>query len=288
MNTHRQDSDASESRGERFIRLFIPAQRRIYGFILSLVPSRSDADDLMQETGSTLWRMFDDYRDGTDFAAWALAVARIEVMRHRQRMGRSKLKFDSDVLDVLADDATAMADTLDDRREEVFGWVDVRDGQVGPKTRDYDGDGAYDLRYDPSARDASGRPAWPNIGGVCRAPVHAMQRPRWAVGQHAAPNPIIQDESHDEFGLPFLDQPDPPLHPEVEALSGSAARWEAYSRGDPTPRLESANRSWFRLYRESPATFIVTCGGGGTQGFADWPRERRTCSVGARLPSMMP
>jgi len=124
MNTHRQDSDASESRGERFIRLFIPAQRRIYGFILSLVPSRSDADDLMQETGSTLWRMFDDYRDGTDFAAWALAVARIEVMRHRQRMGRSKLKFDSDVLDVLADDATAMADTLDDRREALERCLD--------------------------------------------------------------------------------------------------------------------------------------------------------------------
>jgi hypothetical protein len=34
--------------------------------------------------------------------------------------------------------------------------------------------------------------------------------------------------------------------------------------------VDSADRSWFRVYREGPATFIVTCGAGGTQGFRDW------------------
>jgi len=118
------ESKSSESRGERFIRLFIPAQRRIYGFILSLIPSRADADDLMQETGSTLWRKFDEYRDGTDFAAWALAVARIEVLRYRQRAGRSHLRFDSDVMETLVDDAAAITAELSDRREALEQCLD--------------------------------------------------------------------------------------------------------------------------------------------------------------------
>jgi hypothetical protein len=28
--------------------------------------------------------------------------------------------------------------------------------------------------------------------------------------------------------------------------------------------------SWFRVFRDGPATFIITCGAGATQGFRDW------------------
>lgn len=109
--------------------------------------------------------------------------------------------------------------------QECFGWVDVRDGQVGPKTLDYDGrqefqvervwvaslkgyrwraktvGGAadptpgpsFDLRFDPRPVENDGvedRPAWPAIHGVVRAPLAVPERPPFAIRLDATPNPI--------------------------------------------------------------------------------------------------
>jgi RNA polymerase sigma-70 factor (ECF subfamily) len=52
-----------------FGRLFVRYQSRIYGFIRSLVVHRDDAEDLLQETASVLWRKFGEFRPGSDFLA---------------------------------------------------------------------------------------------------------------------------------------------------------------------------------------------------------------------------
>jgi len=103
--------------GETFMRLFLASERRIYGYILSLVPNRADADDLFQETGAVLWRKFTEYQSGTDFAAWALRIARIEVLRHRQRFARGKVTFSGPLIEQLADDLEARREPADDRAE---------------------------------------------------------------------------------------------------------------------------------------------------------------------------
>ncbi len=66
-------SSSSLQRGERFMRLLLANQQRIYGLILALVPNWNDADDIMQETSAVMWAKFDDYEAGTDFAAWGYA-----------------------------------------------------------------------------------------------------------------------------------------------------------------------------------------------------------------------
>lgn len=131
--------------------------------------------------------------------------------------------------------------------EEAYGWVDVRDGQVGPK----DCTGA--------ALWAAGR--WPAPGTHARCPMHAQVRPPDAVQPDAAPNRMVSDPADPLFGLPLLRRPDPlPV----------AATWAEFRAGDPTPRPESANRSWFRVHRDGPATFVVTVGAGASEGFKDW------------------
>ena len=56
------DDDAdSVERGEcdsteRFLALLMSNQRRVHAFILSLVPNRNDADDLLQESIVVMWR----------------------------------------------------------------------------------------------------------------------------------------------------------------------------------------------------------------------------------------
>jgi hypothetical protein len=65
--------------------------------------------------------------------------------------------------------------------------------------------------------------------------------------------------------------------------------WPAFIQGDPIPRAESLNQSWFRLYRELPSdhdndgipyfdrvplrghgVFIIACGAGGSLGYRFW------------------
>ena len=70
---------------EQFMRLFLQSERRILGFILSLVPNLSDAEDLMQETCSIMWSKIDQFEPGTDFTAWGISIARYRVLTYRRK-----------------------------------------------------------------------------------------------------------------------------------------------------------------------------------------------------------
>ncbi len=182
---------------------------------------------------------------------------------------------------------TVFPNDADNRvREETFGWVDVRDGQVGPKTLDYDGEGDFDLRYDPTPRlhvsnDGSisfSRPDWPAIGGICRAAMYRWTRPPFAISPTIAPNQIdVSDPSDPAFGVPLLRNPDPvpwvdgaqPPQPEDIFTSGGVD-FLTHRRGDPRPVAGSMQRAWFRIRRDGPDTFTITVGAGGTLGFRDW------------------
>lgn len=97
-----------------FGRLFVQHQSRIYGFIRSLVVHRADAEDLLQETASVLWRKFDEFRPGSNFLAWALQVARFQVMYFRQRQKRDVLQFSDKFVDAVGADTIAGSDRLGD------------------------------------------------------------------------------------------------------------------------------------------------------------------------------
>src|SRR6266403_6118656 len=90
-------------------------QRRIFSYIYTLVPDRYDAEDLLQETSLVICEKFDAFEEGTDFVAWACQIAYWRIRYSRQKFARSKVLFDQDILDVVAQTASAMADELDER-----------------------------------------------------------------------------------------------------------------------------------------------------------------------------
>ncbi len=153
------------------------------------------------------------------------------------------------------------------RNAEAYGWIDVRDGSIGPKLR-----GASDPSVGVVPAGVSltpvleaSRPSlsrWPAIGAAMRAPMAAMVRPPMAIRAVAATNAIGNDASDAAtFGMPYLRNP--PVSPVAATLAEFIA-------GDRRPLPETANRAWFRAYRDGPATFVITVGAGGTQGFRDW------------------
>ncbi len=82
---------------ENFLALLMANQKRIFGFIQSLIPSDSDADDLFQETVMYMWRNFDKYRSGSNFSAWGIQVARYRIMKFRENNKKSCLHFNDEL-----------------------------------------------------------------------------------------------------------------------------------------------------------------------------------------------
>jgi RNA polymerase sigma-70 factor (ECF subfamily) len=97
--------------GEEFTRLLLQNQKRIWGLILALVPNGPDADDVMQETCTVMWRKLSGFEPGTDFGAWGLRIARFQVMSYYARRRRTQARLSDETIE-------AMAETLAETRWE--------------------------------------------------------------------------------------------------------------------------------------------------------------------------
>jgi RNA polymerase sigma-70 factor (ECF subfamily) len=81
-----------------FLKLFVRHQCEIYAHILALVPHVPDADDLFQEGMTVMWRKFDRFQLGTNFAAWGVQIMRYEILVYRKNPARSKRVVMEDAL----------------------------------------------------------------------------------------------------------------------------------------------------------------------------------------------
>ena len=99
-------------RHEEFVRLFQRYERSVYGYILSLVPNISAADEISQNTSLLLWKEFGQFDSSTDFGAWARTIAYYQVLTYRNERDRERVQFDSEVLEFLADRVAVQCDEL--------------------------------------------------------------------------------------------------------------------------------------------------------------------------------
>jgi RNA polymerase sigma-70 factor (ECF subfamily) len=88
--------ETEKEKNQLFVQLFLKSQRRLYGYVMAIIPNPAEADDIIQDTASLLWSKFDEYQPGTDFAAWALAAARFKVLRClREKAYRNKFSLEA-------------------------------------------------------------------------------------------------------------------------------------------------------------------------------------------------
>ena len=103
-----------------FLKLFLKNEHHLFNFILTLVPNYSDAEDLLQETTSTLWEKFDSFEQGTNFMAWAFKIARYKVSNY-YRTEKSQLKLDEDILDTLSETMNKSEELYKERKAALSG-----------------------------------------------------------------------------------------------------------------------------------------------------------------------
>ncbi len=97
--------NASEG-DEEFVRLLTVHQGPILAYVRSLMPGFTGASDILQLTNITLWKKKDKFELGTNFKAWAFAIARNHVLDQRKRLKRNGwLVFSEDIAELFAADA---------------------------------------------------------------------------------------------------------------------------------------------------------------------------------------
>jgi len=101
---------------ERFLSAFTADQFRILAYIGCLIPDRSDAHDVYQETALVLWKRFSTFDPDQEFLPWALGVARHQVLRHWRERSRDRHVFNETLLTDLADNALELTEELDARQ----------------------------------------------------------------------------------------------------------------------------------------------------------------------------
>jgi len=99
-----------------FVQLLTSHQSRLYAYVLSLLGDRNQAEDVMQETNTVLWRKAHDFEPGTNFGAWMLKVAYFQVMAHRQKLTRDRLVFDDSFMHGVAEDAEQHCESQEEKQ----------------------------------------------------------------------------------------------------------------------------------------------------------------------------
>ena len=91
-----------DTRLQQFVELFVRNQNRIYRFIMTLIPNRTDADDLFQQTSLTLWKTWARYDSRQDFVKWACGIAHNEVRNHLRKVRGRNVLLSNEMLERLA------------------------------------------------------------------------------------------------------------------------------------------------------------------------------------------
>src|SRR5437762_11195067 len=86
-----------------FLRLFLQNQRRLYAYILTLLPNRADAEDVLQETSLAMWDKFEASTPPTDFLAWARRVAYHKVLDFYKKTHRAEARLSRVFLERVAE-----------------------------------------------------------------------------------------------------------------------------------------------------------------------------------------
>lgn len=102
-----------DSQTDKFVSLYTACQRRLYVYVRSHVPSAADCDDVLQNVSAVLWEKFVEYRPDEDFTRWAFGVARLEVLKYRQKQSSRAIRLRVELADLVAKETLEVSEAAD-------------------------------------------------------------------------------------------------------------------------------------------------------------------------------
>jgi RNA polymerase sigma-70 factor (ECF subfamily) len=107
-----------DDRDAQFVGLLTANQLPLLLYVQSLLPGDPAARDIAQQSNTKIWEKREDFEPGTNFRAWAFAIARYEVLNYRKRQARdARLVFSNDLEETIATELADRPDDLQDSHE---------------------------------------------------------------------------------------------------------------------------------------------------------------------------
>lgn len=112
---------------EQFITLLNAAHGRLLGFLRVLLGNSADAEDVLQRASMTIWRKFGEFDPSKDFFAWASSFAFYEAKNFQRVSARSRLHFDDELLQRIAEERVSDLDHREARLAAMDRCIDELD-----------------------------------------------------------------------------------------------------------------------------------------------------------------
>ena len=126
MADHEQPPTSPEL-SERFITLLNATHGRLLAFLRVMLGNGADAEDVLQRASLTMWRKFGEFDPRLDFFAWASSFAFYEAKNFQRTAARSRLHFDDELMQKLADERAADLDHREARLAAVDQCIEELD-----------------------------------------------------------------------------------------------------------------------------------------------------------------
>ncbi len=97
--------------------LWTNAQPAVAAFVMSIVPRFQDADDILQQVAVAVIKNYDKYDKDHPFVAWAIGIAKNEVLMYHRKNSQSKLMFSERAIQTISEVYEKESAKFDDMRK---------------------------------------------------------------------------------------------------------------------------------------------------------------------------
>ncbi|MBN2584971.1 MAG: sigma-70 family RNA polymerase sigma factor [Planctomycetes bacterium] len=107
------------------LRLFLNEEPLLRALLLSATGDLHASEDMLQTVATVVWEKRDQFDGSRPFRPWVLGIARLEILKWRQRLARSREILSEQALARLAESAEEHAEEIDRRRHYLQGCIAV-------------------------------------------------------------------------------------------------------------------------------------------------------------------
>ncbi len=122
-------ADTDQVPNEQFVSLLARHHSLIRGFIGTLLPHQTDAEDVFQQTCLVLWRKWNTFDSAQSFSAWACGIAFYEVKNFQRVQSRDRHYFSDEVLSLIAEHQTNSLSETDQQKQALHDCIQKLDGE---------------------------------------------------------------------------------------------------------------------------------------------------------------
>ena len=118
-------AEASEQeQRDAFVRIFAQNDRWLYAYLMTLLGTPQDAEEVYQEVCVVLWRDYEKFDPTTNFKKWASVIAKHRVLQFRHGEKRRVGQLSDKAIELIADEAVNRSDLFDERRFALHGCIE--------------------------------------------------------------------------------------------------------------------------------------------------------------------